>query len=449
MRRRQPWSTFVLVGLISMGVAAQGADPVVKTAGVVKSLQYPELDIFLPTDNLPTREGPPVRVAAITTVYFKYSHADDIITKFIEGYSVVGRIYNPHCKVVSLYVEQFPESDIGRGMASRYGIQLYSTVREALTLGGEELAVDAVLLIGEHGDYPSNEKGQHLYPRRRLFGEIVKVFRQSGHGVPVFNDKHLSYAWHNAEWMYRQSRELDFPLMAGSSIPVTWRRPALSFLPGVELEAALSIGYGGIESYGFHTLETLQTFTEKRHGGESGIRAVECLEGKAAWQAAKEGRWSVELLRAALDTTPLGAVSPDAIADPSKQLPPDADLEALDPNAMVFLIEYTDGFRAASYLARGLVEQFAFAARVKGRAEPVATWCWFPRPQRDNFSFLSNHIEVMFRSGKPSYPVERTLLVSGALEKLIDSHVAKGQRVETPHLQDLKYTPVTEPGPKE
>lgn len=423
---------------------------------VARSPQYPDVEIFLPTDALPPPEGDPVRVAAITTVYFKYSHADDIITKFIEGYSVVGRIHNPHCKVVSLYVEQFPESDIGRGMASRYGIPLYPSVQEALTLGGNELAVDAVLLIGEHGDYPTNEKGQNMYPRRRLFGDIVKVFRQSGRGVPVFNDKHLSYAWYNADWMYRQSRDIGFPVMAGSSIPVTWRRPALAFRPGVELEAALSVGYGGTESYGFHTLETLQTFTEKRRGGETGIRAVECLEGKAAWQAAREGRWSTELLRAALRTTPLvegrvvegGVVEGGVVEgeDRPKKLLQDADLEALDPNAVVFLIEYTDGFRATSYLSRGLVEQFAFAARVRGRADPVATWCWFPRPQRDNFSFLCNHIEVMFRSGKPSYPVERTLLVTGALEQLIDSHRADGKRIETPHLQDLSYTPLPETG---
>ena len=96
-----------------------------------------------------------------------------------------------------------------------------------MTLGVKELAVDGVLLIGEHGRYPRNDKGQTLYPRRRLFAEIVRTYRATGGAVPIFNDKHLSYSWDHAKWMYAQSRELDFPMMAGSSVPVTWRRPAL------------------------------------------------------------------------------------------------------------------------------------------------------------------------------------------------------------------------------
>ena len=160
---------------------------------LLESQGMPEPRVVLPTDGV-DREGSRKRIAAITTAYFKYSHADDIITKFIEGYSVIGRIHRPHCQVVSLYVEQFPATDIGRGMAARYRIPLAETPADALTLGGDDLAVDGVLLIGEHGDYPTNEKGQKLYPRRRLFEEIVKVFRAKGKSVPVFNDKHLSYS---------------------------------------------------------------------------------------------------------------------------------------------------------------------------------------------------------------------------------------------------------------
>ncbi len=153
-------------------------------------------------------------------------------------------------------------------MTARYGIPLVKSVEESLTLGGENLAVDGVLLIGEHGDYPFNEKGQHLYPRRELFEKIVNVFRKTGKTAPVYNDKHFSYSWENAEWMYRQSQELGFPMTAGSSVPVAWRRPALSFRPGIELDSALSVGFAGEESYGFHTLEVLQSFVERRRSGD-------------------------------------------------------------------------------------------------------------------------------------------------------------------------------------
>ena len=72
----------------------------------------------------------------------------------------------------------------------------------------------------------------------------------------------------------------------------------------------------------------------------------------------------MDLLRAALSRTPGKA----------GQLAPDADLRALDPEAVVFIIEYTDGFRAAAYLSRGLVQEFAFAAKVKGREEPITVY---------------------------------------------------------------------------
>jgi hypothetical protein len=391
--------------------------------------------IWLPTDALGAPDGPKKRIAAVTTAYFKYSHADDIITKFIEGYAVVGRTHLPHCDVVSMYIDQFPKSDIGRGMAARYGIPLFEQVADALTLGGDDLAVDGVLLVGEHGDYPHNEKGQHLYPRRRLFEEIVKVFRRTGSSVPVYNDKHFSYSWQNAEWMYRQSKELGFPMMAGSSVPVTWRRPPLAFRQGIELDAALAVGFAGLEAYGFHTLEVLQTFAEKRGSQSVGVKSVQCLEGDAAWEAAKEGVWPVEVLPAVLETLPgLGGGKYRTLDQ----------LRAADPRAAVFVVEYTDGFQGAAYMSRGLVNEFAFGAKVHGRSEPVASWLELPKPQRDHFSFLSNHIEVMYRSGKPSYPVERTYLVTGVLEALIDSHVAGGERVETPHLSGITYEPAEE-----
>lgn len=403
---------------------------------VLQSQPLPTPLVKLPTDALPDPEEPKKRIAAITTAYFKYSHADDIITKFIEGYSIVGRTHLPHCDVVSMSIEQFPPTDIGRGMAARYSIPLFETPAGALTLGGDQLAVDGVLLIGEHGDYPKNALGQQLYPRRQLFEQIVEVFRSSGRSVPVYNDKHLSFSWENARWMYEQSRELGFAMMAGSSVPVSWRRPPLAFRSGIGLDAALAVGYGGLESYGFHTLEFLQTFVERRAGGESGVVAVQVLEGDAAWEAAGAGRWPSELLE-----TAIGPVS--GLPDKPSGL---ADLRKRDPAAAVFLIEYSDGFQATAYLSRGMLGEFCFAAKVRGRPEPVGTQCLVLKPQRDHFSFLCNHIEVMFRTGRASYPVERTYLVTGVLAALMHSHASGGRRVETPHLRNLRYTPAEESG---
>jgi len=105
-------------------------------------------------------------------------------------------------------------------------------------MAGHDLAVDAVLFVGEHGRYPINERGQKLYPRHRIMKRIAEVFRETGTSVSVFCDKHLSYSWRQAREMYEWSQELKFPFMAGSSIPVTLRRPALEIPYDAEIENA-------------------------------------------------------------------------------------------------------------------------------------------------------------------------------------------------------------------
>jgi hypothetical protein len=376
--------------------------------------------------NLGKPVAPPAsnkKVAAIVTTYYRYSHADNIVTRFMEGYSIVGKSYPPPCTVAGLYIDQSTDLDIGQPLAKRWGVPLYKSIAECLTLGGSKLAVDGVVLVAEHGDYPVNDKGQRLYPRRQFFEEIVKVFRASGKSVPVFNDKHLSYSWDNAKWMYDQSRELSFPFLAGSSVPVTWRRPDLQPPSGVEWEKALSLGYGHFEVYGFHTLEALQVMAERRKGGETGVQAVRSYEGPAVWDAAAAGKWDRALLDAALAKAP-GNRS--------------GKIEDVDADALLYEIEYRDGFRAASYMSTKFAREFAFAGRIKGHKEPAACWYDLPKPQRDHFSFLTQHAANMIITGKAPYPVERTLLTTGMLAALMDSKAAGGKRIETPWL-DVSY----------
>jgi len=245
------------------------------------------------------------KVAAIFTMYTDgprlKSHAAVIIGRLLNGYSPNGVKIAPRTQLVSMYTDQFPENDLSRGLAKGHGFPIYPTIKDAMTLGGDDLVVDAVCFVGEHGDYPWNQRGQHLYPRYELLEGIVEVFRRTGKTVPVFCDKHFSYSWLKSKEMYRLSKELGFPLMAGSSIPVTVRSPELEIPCNAEMENALMLGYGGLDAYGFHTLESLQCMVERRAGGETGIESVEWLEGDAVWRwrDSDKGRWSIPLLRAA------------------------------------------------------------------------------------------------------------------------------------------------------
>jgi hypothetical protein len=366
-------------------------------------------------------EGPaPKKIAAISSSYHVRSHTDNFVTRFLEGYWINDRYYPPPCDIVSLYLDQTHPADIAHRLSSAYGFPIVPSIADALTLGTGKLAVDGVLTVCEHGEYPFNDKQQQLYPRYEFFQQVVDVFRKSGRSVPIYNDKHLSYDWTKAKQMYDWSRELKFPMMAGSSVSVTFRRPELDYPLGVEFDDALMVGGGWVTDGGvFHNLETLQCFVERRKGGESGVRAVQHLEGDAVWKAAAEGRWSKDLMRAALSRgEKVGPGSPEDVKKP-----------------VLCLLEYNDGFLASILMLPGLVNGYLMALKVKGKKDPDSTLCYIPTENSNNFSPLTHAIANMYITGKLFYPVERTLLTTGALSFLMESAYRGHQRLETPMLK--------------
>jgi hypothetical protein len=227
------------------------------------------------------------KIAILATEIRKYSHAQQFIDRFLEGYGWQGRHHHPPFELAALYVDQFPEGDLSRDRAHRHRVKIYPTIPEALTLGRSKLAVDGVLIIGEHGKYPRNAKGQTLYPRYKFFKEVVKIFETSGSSVPVFNDKHLSTDWKEAVEMVADSKRLGFAFLAGSSLPVTWRIPSIEIPLGTLLEESVCVCYGGVDSYDFHGLETAQCMSERRAGGEVGVASVHAAKGEKAVTPAK------------------------------------------------------------------------------------------------------------------------------------------------------------------
>jgi hypothetical protein len=386
------------------------------------------------------------RVAAVVTEYRLHSHADLIVGKILEGYNHDGGA-GPNLKLASLYVDQFPDKDMSRGLSKKFHFPICDTIEAALTLDGKNLAVDGVLIIGEHGNYPLNAKGQILYPRRRFFEAVTDVFVKTKKSVPVFNDKHLAATWADAKWMYDRSHELFFPFLAGSSLPLTWRRPELKLPKNCDLVEAVQIGYGPFEAYGFHALECLQCMAERRKGGETGVKSVQCLRGEEMWKALDAGRWSKTLLEAALECVPAHAAG-DYRAPTAKA-----------KDAGVFLIEYRDGFRAAVAMLNGWVYEgdggaFTFAGRLKDQEKPAATQFYLQGPDPfAHFAYLLRAIDSMIQTGHAPYPVERTLLTTGILDAVMTSAAEKNRRVETPHLK-IAYQPTewpfaTGPVPKE
>ena len=391
----------------------------------------------------------PFRIAAICTQYFPYSHADVIVTRWLEQVTNDVRLgFVPCTQIASLWVMQhpaaggrvptdydvspnrrvpkfYPECDISQAVARRYGVPIFSSIREALTLGTGALAVDAVLLIGEHGDFPTNDYGQKLYPRKELFDEIVAVLSELGVTVPVFNDKHLSWngAW--AQEMVDTAKRLGLPLFAGSSVPISGTRHELH-LDGEDLAESLGLFYTGGEVYGIHSIEFLQSLIEKRKGGERGICAIRTYEGVDVWAAVDRGECSADLLAATLAAAV--TAKPGSYRDNCAQSP-------LKP--VMLVCEHVDGHKQVHLMLDGHIEEFVAGVKLRSGECRVSTANMGDLDDFVvNFAHLSREIQKFFLTRQAPIAIERVLLATKLVAAFV--HALKdtpGQRVPTPELE--------------
>lgn len=372
-----------------------------------------------------------MKVAAVYTVFRHRSHAFDILENFLEPCLFNGEKIEHGMEVVSFYADQRAEmGDMTDDVAKQYKVRIFKTIEEALTLGGKELAVDAVLCIGEHGDYPTSKLGVVEYPRKRFFDAVVGVMKQSNRFVPIFNDKHLSYRWDWAKEMYDTSKKLGIPLMAGSSVPLAQCIPAWDFPKNADVVEALAIHSGGMEVYDFHGSEVLQSIIEARMGGETGIKRIEFIEGDALWKAGEDGRWSIPLAEKAL-----GLEFGKEPFDMRKM----GGTPETDPHAL--LLTYKDGTRGTVLKLGRKSDRWLFACKLKGDDAIHAHRHYVgPWKNRNLFKALSHAIQHHFREGKAPYPIERTLLTTGIVEAAMRSRAEK-KPIDTPHLE-FAYAPV-------
>jgi hypothetical protein len=370
------------------------------------------------------------RIACIVTYWpAPGSHADWIITKLIDGYWWKGAHTPSRVEVVSTYIHQLGESGLGQKVCKAKGIPIFNTVRDALTLGGKELAVDGVVLVGEHGIYHSNLIGQTYYPRWWLYQQIIRVFEQSKRSVPVFNDKHLSTSWNEAKWMFDTSRELNFPLFGGSSIPFCYRKPEIDLEPDTPLRASIVAGGGREEGGIFHSIDVLQSFVERRKGGETGIESVQCIHGPETWKWTDRTPWAVKLL--------------DEVRTRFEFQPGHFQKTARQPG--VCIVEYRDGTKAAVYAIHDV--GWTYAGEIEGRKEPMITsMLGWPGPyaQYHAANGFEHWIIEMMLTRKEPVAAERLLLSTGIVAYNMESnwengrYSAVGRRMEPPYLQ-IRY----------
>jgi hypothetical protein len=400
-----------------------------------------------------------IRIAVLGTSYHYESAMQTIADRFLVGYPHQGEWHMPDVQIVSMYLDARPHGgegvhgvvrsvlqdpgDLSVGRAKEFGFRVCNNIPEALRCGGTKLAVDAVLCVVEQGNYPRNHKDQILYPRYDFFQQCVQVFEEERRSVPYFNHESLSFSFPEANSMVAASERLKFPLLAGSSLPVTWRIPDVDIPLGARIEEAVMVGVGTLDGMDFDALEAMQCMLERRAGGETGVKAVQLLEGDDVWAAGESGRWSKELLSSALSRS--DAIQGLTVMDGRPQdMVAGGALPQLVKNPMAYCIEYQDGTRATMLMLNGANQDFVFSARVAGHGLVATQFFHSPPPNVTYSASLAAKIEELFSKGTAPYPARRTMLVSGMLEACLNSRSRLNQRLETPHL-DVHYKPSIDP----
>ena len=320
--------------------------------------------------------------------------------RFLVGYPIDGRWHRPPLEVVVGLRRSDPENDLSRKRSAEFGFKIYPDDRRSPPLRRRKLAVDAVLIIGEHGKYPDNEFGQTKYPRYEFFKQVTDVFRKDGRVVPVFNDKHLSWKWEWAKEMVDTRAKLKVPFLAGSSLPVTWRMPSIEMPYGAEVEEMLvhRLGRRG-------QLRLPRAGDDPVHGRAASRRRDRRGRPSRGCAATRCGRrWTPAVGRRAAGTR---GCSRRASAAPRRwrsrrrsataTRPPEQIREWVkDPVA--YRIEYADGLRATMLLMNGLVERFHVrrAAEGSGRAALDAVL-----PAAESERGLFGHADVEGRGAVP------------------------------------------------
>jgi hypothetical protein len=257
----------------------------------------------------------------------------------------------------------------------------------------------------------------------------------------VFNDKHLSYNWDDAKWMFDKSRELNFPLTGGSSIPAYFREAEIELAADTPIKNSIVVGGTADEGATFHCVDVLQAFVDRRKGGETGVRSVQSIRGPETWKWIERTPWASNLLEAVRKNF--------ALKQGHFQ-------QRRNPN--VCIVEYNDGTNAA--VVSGARVGWTYAGEIEGQKDPtIVSMLGWPGPilQYHAANGHEHWITEMMLTGKEPFDAERLLLSTGIVNHYMDSnwengrYTAVGRRIETPFL-NMKYRsthgPLFETGPR-
>ncbi|MBP1990147.1 hypothetical protein [Paenibacillus eucommiae] len=386
-------------------------------------------------------KGNSKRVAVIVTEYSFNSHADVILGRLLGEFD-----YKPRIEVAAIYTDQVPAGDMSREKAAVSGVPIYATIEETLKMAHVNGGLDGIILIGEHGDYPEDERGRKWYPRRRFLEEVLQVLDRIQVKLPIFSDKHLSYDIDHTVWMYNELRERDLPFMGGSSIPHAPHVPVMDPIHLADAVEWLVVSFSSqTEAYGYHALDVLQSLAEKRVGSARGVSSILALQGEEVWQAMDRKEWPEDLLLKAMALFNKNDSVDDLVSTDLRDMNDPNELNELNElvdsthprfsseKTVLFIVHYVNGTKGYVIQQHNWIDRWGFSFR-KSTGELDAAICHsdLDRPFT-HFETLTRIIEDFIITGVEPFPMERTFLSSGLINYGMES-LYQRKRLETAEL---------------
>jgi hypothetical protein len=368
------------------------------------------------------------KIAFLIEEFNTPSPAQQLLDRFLIGYSRDGVFRKIDQLDVRAYLTVTNEASFDRRM-DEFGLRVAATAEGAVE------GADAVVIASRKLGAVANEALLKIALERAPSGARFFV-----HGA-LCNS--LAAARHFSE--LAASREI--ALLAGTSLGVTWRLPEIDLARGTPLEEALIVVQinplaaqatppsppATISGAELHALEGLLPVIERRHGGESGVRSVRFIEGEEFWRAGRKGAWSWSLLASALSRShsPQGGAIVDGRTEDLVGL---GLVQKLARNPRGWILEHRDGLRSALLVLDGVVSDFNFAVRARDGAVLSAQLLRAPPPAEHHFSRLAALMEDFFRGGAPPWPLQRSQLIAGLLERFRKPASLTGRLIDTPEL---------------
>ncbi len=340
------------------------------------------------------------RIVFIVDSWYRWSHADVIGRRFLDGYRMGDRSYPAPLTIASVFRDAAVPDDLAPELASRYGFRIATSITDALLepQSRSRLAADGVL-IATREDIPGTRQRQSPVRRVEVMRDILRIMDQTGTHVPVFIDKMLAATWEDSQAIVGDAARRGVPLMAGSVLPFT---PLDQPLRTSGVTVGVVIASTPLWAFGFHAAELLQGFMEQRAGRETGVAEIRDV-GAAYLSMPNRDAWGGRVFDALW-----------AAARTRRSRAPSTPI--LYPQSVVLLIQYTDGARGVLALTSEFIDDSEFLLGAQYADGTVATSGLILRGQPyDHFGYLVYALSDFFTTRRPSVPVERTLLTTGVV----------------------------------